>query len=340
MSKAQLKKQEKAYQQAWASTNVPKDSMQLSNAVQYLQNALLAVQAETQNSQKYTLLFRYLHNAHLIKMQQSYNDLHARLSLEHLSESETNRRQTEQSKTGSTAFGEDGWQYPQLECPSTPQSVQQFNSTQKSAVEKKYQTMVKNVYFYLCYACLELNDYAGCVRNGQELLKRFAGKLTSKTEFTVKQYMAEAFCMLGNSKEAQKLLQESRSVHTTEQLCVYSTSMQQQIPDQVPLSSVVMVNIAANKLCSNDILGAKEAIDELLKALDVKLVTPSNTADSLLPLYLQHTLIYFFLKTKNFKMVRQLTKYRRFVQEKDPSEQPKSARAAPPTLLCAMKSFT
>lgn len=62
--------------------------------------------------------------------------------------------------------------------------------------------MVKNVYFYLCYAQLELNDYAGCVRNGQELLKKFAGKLTAKTEFTVKQYMAEAFCMLGNSKEA------------------------------------------------------------------------------------------------------------------------------------------
>ncbi len=43
--------------------------MQLINAVQYLQNALLAVQAEIQNSQKYTLLFRYLHNAHVIKMQ-------------------------------------------------------------------------------------------------------------------------------------------------------------------------------------------------------------------------------------------------------------------------------
>lgn len=65
MSKAQLKKQEKAYQQAWANTNTPKDSMQLYNAVQYLQNALIAVQHETSNSQKYTLLFRYLHNAHL-----------------------------------------------------------------------------------------------------------------------------------------------------------------------------------------------------------------------------------------------------------------------------------
>jgi hypothetical protein len=37
--------------------------------------------------------------------------------------------------------------------------------------------MVKNVYFYLCFVSLELNDYAGCIRNGNELLKRFAGKL-------------------------------------------------------------------------------------------------------------------------------------------------------------------
>lgn len=33
--------------------------------------------------------------------------------------------------------------------------------------------MIKNVYFYLCFVSLELNDYAGCIRNGNELLKRF-----------------------------------------------------------------------------------------------------------------------------------------------------------------------
>jgi hypothetical protein len=69
MSKAQLKKQEKAYQQAWGNTNTPPKSMQLYNTVQYLQNALVAIQNEISNSQRYTLLFRYLHNAHLLKMQ-------------------------------------------------------------------------------------------------------------------------------------------------------------------------------------------------------------------------------------------------------------------------------
>lgn len=39
MSKAQLKKQEKAAQQAWQVTNCPKDAMQLSAALQYFMNA-------------------------------------------------------------------------------------------------------------------------------------------------------------------------------------------------------------------------------------------------------------------------------------------------------------
>lgn len=58
-----------------------------------------------------------------------------------------------------------------------------------------------------------------------------------------------------------------------------------------------MVNQAAVKLCANDIIGAKETLDELLTILDVKLVTTENSSDSLLPQYLIHTLIYFFLKT-------------------------------------------
>jgi len=68
--------------------------------------------------------------------------------------------------------------------------------------------MVKNIYFYLSFVSLELEDYAGCVRNGNELLKRFSGKLTAKTEFSCKQYLAEAYCMLGMSTEALNFLAE------------------------------------------------------------------------------------------------------------------------------------
>ena len=72
--------------------------------------------------------------------------------------------------------------------------------------DKKYLTLIKNVHFYLCFVSLELGDYTSSIRHGNELLKQFSGKLTPKTEHTVKQYLAEAYCMVGQPKEAQKLL--------------------------------------------------------------------------------------------------------------------------------------
>lgn len=66
--------------------------MQLQNAVQYLQNTLIAIQNEISNSQKYTLLFKYLHNANIQKMQLAYQESQAKLPIEHLSENEIGRR--------------------------------------------------------------------------------------------------------------------------------------------------------------------------------------------------------------------------------------------------------
>ena len=54
------------------------------------------------------------------------------------------------------------------------------------------------------------------------------------------------------------------------------------------------------KLCQNDILGAKETIDELLLSMDAKLITPSHSADMMLPQYMIHTIVYFMLKTSKF----------------------------------------
>jgi hypothetical protein len=83
-----------------------------------LQNALVAIKNEIKNSQSYTLLFRMLHNAQVQKMQKLYDESHAKVSLDHLSENEVNRRQTESGEVKND-FGEDGWLYPQLECPSS-----------------------------------------------------------------------------------------------------------------------------------------------------------------------------------------------------------------------------
>jgi hypothetical protein len=55
------------------------------------------------------------------------------------------------------------------------------------------------------------------------------------------------------------------------------------LPEKINSHSVTLVNQAAVKLCENDILGAKDTIDELLSSLDLKLVTTSTSSDSLLP---------------------------------------------------------
>ena len=73
----------------------------------------------------------------------------------------TTTQQKKETKEGE--YGDDAYTYPVLDVPS---NLNQFNQQHKSQIEKKYQTLVKNIYFYLAYVCLELNDYTGCVRNG------------------------------------------------------------------------------------------------------------------------------------------------------------------------------
>lgn len=107
--------------------------------------------------------------------------------------------------------------------------------------------------------------------------------------------------MMGMTKEALKILSEGAGKATSsDQISVASTSLQMQLPDRLSPQSISMVNQAAVKLCANNILGAKETLDELMTQLDVKLVTTVSSSDSMLPQYLVHTLVYFFLKTSKF----------------------------------------
>lgn len=71
-------------------------------------------------------------------------------------------------------------------------------------------------------------------------------------------------------------------------------------------------------------VGAKEALDEALEAGDFKLVTSDATSETMLPAFLISTLVYFFLKTKNFRMARQLAKNRRFLKDENYVEPPVS----------------
>ena len=55
------------------------------------------------------------------------------------------------------------------------------------------------MHFYLAYLCLETSDYQGAIRHSEIVLRKFEGRITKKTQFTVMQYLAEAQCMLGQS---------------------------------------------------------------------------------------------------------------------------------------------
>jgi len=57
------------------------------------------------------------------------------------------------------------------------------------------------------------------------------------------------------------------------------------------------MNKIAAKLCANELISAKELLDELLEIKELKLITSDTTSESLIPSYLIKTLIYFFLKT-------------------------------------------
>jgi len=116
------------------------------------------------------------------------------------------------------AFGEDGYKYPQLEFPATHEELANYNKAVRTRIEKKYETLTKNVHFYLTYLFLETGDFRNAVKHGQLVLKTYEGRLLKKTQFTVMQYLAEAHCMLNQHKEAlnmldeaQKLMEEGRS---------------------------------------------------------------------------------------------------------------------------------
>ena len=53
--------------------------MQLENAIMYLQNVLIAIQNEISNESRYTLLYKFITRAHIMQMQLSYNDAHAKI---------------------------------------------------------------------------------------------------------------------------------------------------------------------------------------------------------------------------------------------------------------------
>lgn len=57
-------------------------------------------------------------------------------------------------------------------------------------------------------------------------------------------------------------------------------------------------------MCAGQMDQAKLAFDQVLEALELKVQTTDPDSKNLLPDYLVNLLVYFYIKTKNYKMAR------------------------------------
>lgn len=185
ISKAKIKRQEKLVQTAWQQANLPKGSMQLDNAIMYLQNTLVTIQNEIGNEQKYTLLYKFVAKAHINSMQMSYNEAVAKSGDDEATSTAKSSANAANQEEHKHQFGTEGYKYPSMEFPSTHEDLNSYNNAVKARIEKKYETLIKNVHFYLCYLFLETGDYRNAIKHGQTMLSTFEGRLLKKTQFTV-----------------------------------------------------------------------------------------------------------------------------------------------------------
>ena len=75
-------------------------------------------------------------------------------------------------------------------------------------------------------------------------------------------------------------------------------------PNPVQSRILNSVNMSAVYMCSGQLELAKQTIDSVLEALDLKLQTTEQESKQLMPAYLVNLLVYFYMKTKNYKMAR------------------------------------
>lgn len=206
-SKAQMKKQEKAAQQAWAINNLPKDSMSLEYAIMYLQNVLIAIQNEITNEINYSLQYKFMVRVHLMNMQQQYNEIHVIPSASQGDAAASSAKDTKEEETKSSKKEETHHVYPLPDFPASQDALTKYKKDIETKINLKYETLSKNVHLHLCYAFLMTYDYRNAIKHGTILIKQF--KVNQKTEFTVLQYLAEAYCMLGDASKAQENLTKS-----------------------------------------------------------------------------------------------------------------------------------
>ena len=126
-----------------------------------------------------------------MQMQLSYNEAHAKIeSDQYLIENyqaaneETSKAGNDKKNKEAPVYGDDNYKYQLPDFPSTHDDLSAYNKGVEQRIKKKYETLIKNVHFYLCYLFLEVNDYRNSIKHG-EILRTYSGRLSTKTTFTV-----------------------------------------------------------------------------------------------------------------------------------------------------------
>jgi len=160
--------------------------------------------------------------------------------------------------------------------------------------------------------------------------------------------------MDGSYKEAMSYIEDSENLtssneDSTSKLEVQTLADNLVLAEKMTPTTVAAMNKASILLCAGDLRGAKEQLDVLLQKEDLNLITDSQSGEGMIPAYLIQQLVYFLLKTKNFKLARHLTKYRRFVidaehidpvKAQDSQEYANKERTYNKTYVSTMKNFT
>lgn len=130
---------------------------------------------------------------------------------------------------------------------------------------EKYQGLVRNVNFYLCYAYLELQDYNSAIRHGKIMINQYARQkqINKKTHVTVLFYLAECYCMIDEVEAASDCLSQAEDLNQELEKSGVSFKCEQQfnkqiIREKISPECIGYMNRAALDLCHGDLQSAKK----------------------------------------------------------------------------------
>jgi tetratricopeptide (TPR) repeat protein len=165
-------------------------------------------------------------------------------------------------------------------------------------------------------------DYANVIKTGNGILRNL--NPNAKTRFQVLQYLAEAYCMQGHGAQALECLKAEGATSIDAETKFRFDNLANGLKETTPVSAktINLLNQSAVNLCTGQLEQAKQCFDQVLDAMELKLQTSDTESKQLIPAYIVNLLVYFHIKSKNYKMARQLLKSRRFLVDTNHIEAP------------------